>query len=113
VRVGDQVFVAGTTATTRDGGFVGAGDPYAQTKQILSNISWALEQAGASLADVVRYRAYVTRVEDWPEVGRALGEAFADVRPAGTLFGVSWFVDPRMLVEIDVDAITSSAHAEA
>jgi enamine deaminase RidA (YjgF/YER057c/UK114 family) len=112
MRIGSTVVVAGTTATTREGGFVGEGDPYAQAKQILSNIEWALAQAGATFADVVRYRAYVVRVDDWPDVGRALSEAFGDVRPVSTLVGVPWLVDPRMLVEIDVDAIVGSAGAD-
>lgn len=109
VRVGDAVFVAGTTATTREGGFVGEGDPYAQTRQILNNIGWALEQAGSSLADIVRVRIYVVRDQDWREVGRALGDVFGDVRPANTLIGTPWLVDPRMLVEIDADALIGSA----
>lgn len=108
IRVGNSVFVSGTTATTREGGFVGEGDPYAQTTQILENISWALGQAGSSLAEVVRYRVYLTRHEDWPDVGRALSEAFGDIRPVNTLIGIAWLVDPRMLVEIEVDAIVGS-----
>jgi len=108
-RVGQQVFVAGTTATTRAGGFVGEGDPYAQTRQVLDNVGWALGELGATFADVVRYRAYLTRLDDWPEVGRALAEAFAEVRPVSTLVGVAWLVDPRMLVEIDFDAVVGSA----
>lgn len=109
VRVGDEVFVSGTTATTREGGFVGENDPYAQTLQIIQNIRWGLEQAGATLADVVRCRVYVVRETDWREVGRALGEAFGDIRPANTLVGASWLVDPRMLVEIEVEARVGSA----
>ncbi len=109
VRVGDAVYVAGTTATTREGGFVGEDDAYAQTKQIIANIGWALEQAGATLRDVVRYRIYLTRQEDWPEAARALHEAFGDIRPVNTLIGIAWLVDPRMLVEMDVDAIVGSA----
>src|SRR5688572_4065744 len=79
-RVGEAVYVSGTTATTREGGFVGEGDAYAQTRQILENIGWALEQAGSSIADVVRLRVYVVREQDWREVGRALGDVFGDIR---------------------------------
>lgn len=109
VRVGDAVFVSGTTATTRDGGFIGEGDPYAQTRQILENISWALEHVGATLHDVVRVRVYVVREEDWQVVARALGDVFGAIRPANTLIGTPWLVDPRMLVEIDADALVGSA----
>lgn len=109
VRVGDHVYVSGTTATLPDGGFAGEGDAYAQTRQIIRNVSRALEQAGAALGDVVRYRIYLTRRDDWPEVGRALSEAFGEIRPANTLVGISWLVDPRMLVEMDVDAVIGSA----
>ena len=105
VRVGSTVHVSGTTATTRDGGFVGEGDAYAQTKQVLANISWALEQAGATLSAVVRLRIYVVLHQDWEAVGHALGEAFGDIRPANTLVGVPWLVDPRMLVEIEAEAV--------
>jgi enamine deaminase RidA (YjgF/YER057c/UK114 family) len=112
VRVGDAVHVSGTTATTRDGGFVGEGDPYAQTRQILDNIGWALAQVGSSLSEVVRCRIYVVREQDWQEVGRALGDVFGQIRPANTLVGTPWLVDPRMLVEIDADAIIGSALTE-
>lgn len=108
VRVGEQVFVSGSTAMRGDGVFVGEGDAYAQTIQTLATIREALEEAGATIEDVVRYRVYVVRHEDWQEVGRALGEVFGHVRPSGTLVGVSWLLQERMLVEIDIDAIIGS-----
>ncbi|HLT18571.1 MAG TPA: RidA family protein [Thermomicrobiales bacterium] len=109
VRVGDHVYVAGTTALRGDGSFVGENDAYAQTRQALETIGWALEQAGATLADVVRYRVYLTRIEDRDEVSRALAEAFGSIRPANTLVVVAALADPRMLVEIDADAVIGSA----
>jgi len=105
VRVGPHVFVAGTTAMGADGAIVGAGDPYAQTVQVLANIRSALERAGARVEHVVRTRIFVTNVAHWEEVGRAHGEVFGAIRPASTLVQVSALVDPAMLVEIEVDAV--------
>ena len=104
VRVGDRIYVAGTTATDAQGGIVGEGDAYAQTVQILKNIQRALAQAGAGLEHVVRTRMFVTDISRWEEVGRAHGEVFRDIRPVATMVGVTGLVDPRMMVEIEVDA---------
>ena len=108
VRVGSAVFVSGTTAL-KDGRLVGPNDAAAQTRQILENIAWALGQAGATLADVVRCRIYVTDIAAWPEVGAELGQIFREIRPANTLVAVGALVDPAMLVEIEADAIIGSA----
>ena len=105
VRVGGVIHVAGTTALDEQGKLVGQNDAYAQTRQTLDNIRRALERAGARLADVVRTRIYVTDIERWEEIGRAHGESFADVRPAATMVQVSRLIDPRMLVEIEAEAI--------
>jgi enamine deaminase RidA (YjgF/YER057c/UK114 family) len=107
VRIGDQVFVSGTTAHDEHGQLHGGDDPYAQAAYILSKISAALAQAGASLEDVVRTRAYVVRLDDWREVARAHGEVFGQIRPANTLIQVAGLVEGGPLVEIEADAIIS------
>jgi enamine deaminase RidA (YjgF/YER057c/UK114 family) len=106
VKVGNTIAVSGTTATVPGGGHVGDGDAHAQALQIGRNIERALDQLGASLADVVRTRIFVTDIRrDWEAVGRAHAEVFGSVRPATSMVEVSRLIDDWMLVEIEVDAI--------
>ncbi|HEY8173854.1 MAG TPA: RidA family protein [Dehalococcoidia bacterium] len=108
VRVGEHIFVAGTTAVDAEGRVIGEGDAYAQTIAALRIIETALTKAGASMRDVVRTRMFVTDVSRWEEYGRAHGEIFGDVRPATTMVEVARLIDPAMLVEIEADAVVSS-----
>jgi enamine deaminase RidA (YjgF/YER057c/UK114 family) len=103
VAAGDHVWVTGCTSIADDE-VVHDGDAYAQTVQALRNVEWALAQAGASLADVVRTRIFVTDIARWEEYGRAHGEAFGATMPATSMVEVSGLIDPRMLVEVEAVA---------
>ena len=104
VRVGNHVWVAGTTAIDENGDVVGVGDAAAQTRYVLQKIGRALKEAGVTFADVVRTRTFVTDIAQWEEIGRVHGEFFGEVRPAATMVEVSKLIDPMHLVEIEVDA---------
>ena len=104
VRVGHTIEVAGTTAM-QGAEVIGEGDPYLQTQHILSIISRALEELGASMHDVVRTRMYVTDISQWEAIGLAHGEFFAHIRPASTMVEVKALIDPRLLIEIEATAI--------
>ncbi len=105
LRVGNVVYVSGTTATGTDGDLVGRDDPEAQARQTVANIAWALGQAGASLEQVVRTRIYLTDITHWQVVARVHGEVFGHIRPATTLVAVAALIDPAMLVEIEAEAV--------
>ena len=105
VRTGQFVYVSGTTASGADGNIVGVGNPYAQTQQILKNISAALEAVGARPEHVVRTRIYMTDISRWEDVGRAHGEVFGEIRPATAMVEVARLISPEILVEIEADAV--------
>jgi enamine deaminase RidA (YjgF/YER057c/UK114 family) len=108
VRVGNQVFVAGTAPLDEKGNTVG-GDMYSQAKFIWTKIERALNEAGAGFGDVVRTRTFVTDISHWHDAMRAHGEIFHDIRPASTLVEVTALVRPDLLLEIEVDAVIGNS----
>jgi enamine deaminase RidA (YjgF/YER057c/UK114 family) len=105
VRAGQFVAVSGSAAVGDDGELVGAGDMYEQSLQCIRVLKNALESAGCSLDDVIRTRTYVTDIEQWEDVAKAHSAAFGTAPPAATMVEVSRLIDPRMLVEIEADAV--------
>jgi enamine deaminase RidA (YjgF/YER057c/UK114 family) len=111
VRVGDRVFIAGSTALTARGTVEGPGDMYRQTRQTLDTIFGALAQAGGAPGDIVYTKTFVTNLARGADYTRAWLEAFGDVRPASTLLGIPALVRPEMLIEIEAEAIIGAAGA--
>lgn len=105
VRSGNIIAVAGTAPIGPDGMTAGKGDVAVQAHRCIEIIRNALEQAGASLSDVIRTRILLTRIEDWESVGQVHGEFFSNIRPANTVMQVTRFIDPDWLVEIEADAV--------
>ncbi|MGH2785048.1 MAG: RidA family protein [Actinomycetota bacterium] len=105
VRVGNHIEVSGTAAAGPDGAILAPGDVYGQAKEALRIIGAALGELGASFTDVVRTRVLLSDATRWEEAGRAHGEVFSESRPANTTCAVAGFVDPAILVEIEVTAI--------
>ena len=103
VAAGDRVLVAGTTAFKGDV-LHGEGDPYEQAKAAFTSAVQALGEFGLGAASVIRTRMYLTHMRDVEAVGRAHKEIFDPVRPAATLLVVEGFVDPRILVEVEIEA---------
>ena len=108
VVTGHHVSVAATAPIMPDGGEPPR-DAYGQARRCLAIIVAALDEAGASVADVIRTRCFITAASDWEEVGRAHGEVFADVRPTSSMIVVTGFIEPRWLVEIEADAVIDEA----
>ena len=104
VRVASRIYLTGTTAIDETGNIVGVNDAYLQTVQVIRNLERALKQAGATLANVVRTRMFVTDISRWQEYGRAHREFFGQIRPCATMVEVRALIDPQMLIEIEVDA---------
>ena len=104
MRVGDRIYVTGTTSLNEKGELVGAGDAYLQTFKAFETSRLLWTSSGASLANVVRTRMFVTDISRWEEIGRAHGEFFREHPPCATMVEVSGLIDPEMLVEIEADA---------
>jgi enamine deaminase RidA (YjgF/YER057c/UK114 family) len=103
--MGNVVEVAGTTVVDEDGNTVGIGNPYEQTKFILTKIEKALSATGAGLKDVVRTRLFVTDIKRWEEIGKAHGKTFGEIKPASTMVEIKSLIKPELLVEIEATAI--------
>lgn len=104
VRVGTRIYITGTTATGENGAIIGINDGYTQAVQCIRNIERALHQVGASLAHIVRTRMFVTDIARWEDYARAHKEFFDEIRPCATMVEVRALIDPRMLIEIEVEA---------
>lgn len=87
---------------------IGIGDAYEQTRFVLQKMEKALQEAGATMQDVVRTRIYVTDISQWEAVGRAHGEYFSNIKPASTMVEVNALIRPEQLVEIEATAIIES-----
>ncbi len=107
LRVGNVIYVSGTTATGPDG-LVGGADPAAQMRYAIDKIERAIEQLGGQLEDVVRTRVFVSDIANWEAVARVHGERFGHIRPVNTLVEAR-LVGPQYLVEVEAEAIIGSA----
>jgi enamine deaminase RidA (YjgF/YER057c/UK114 family) len=105
VRVGDHLYISGTTALAATGEVIGGEDPYLQTKYVIELVKQILTREGFSMTDVVRTRLSVTNIGKWDDYARAHREAFEQTRPASSIVQVSRLVDPRLLVELEADAV--------
>ena len=105
LKAGNHVYVTGTAPINPDGTTHAPGDPYAQTKRCLEIIQAALEDLGATTADVVRTRLFVTDIDSFEGFGRAHKEVFGDHPPCTTMVEVTALVQPDMLIEIEADAV--------
>ncbi len=112
VVLGDHFYLSGTTSTDSKGEVVGEGDPYAQTTYILQKLKTFLTEAGFALTDVVRTRLYVTNMTRWDDFARAHREFFEKIRPASSIVQVARLVDPRLLIELEAEAVKGTSEVK-
>ena len=105
VKVGNIIEVTGSVAIDANGNLVGGNSAYEQTKFIIQKIEAVLQQAGATLNDVVRTRMFVTNISLWEDYGRAHGEFFREIKPCTSMIEVSKLISPEYLIEIEATAI--------
>jgi len=107
VKMGNIVEVTGTVAVDENNLVVGKGNAYEQTRFVITKIEKVLQQAGASLKDVVRTRMFVTDISRWEEYGKAHGEFFKDIKPCTSMIEISSLIDADYMIEIEATAILS------
>lgn len=112
VQLGDHLYISGTTAMTNQGDVAHPGDAYQQTKAILNTIKSLLSKRGFTPADVVRTRLFVTNIVAWDDYARAHQEVFGATRPVSSMVQVAKLVDPRLVIEMEVDAIRGATEIE-
>jgi len=105
VKVGRLIEVTGTVASDENGNVVGKDDPYRQTQYIYQKIQKVLESAGATMANIIRIRMFVTDISQWQEYGRAHSEFFKDIKPCNTMVEVSALIEPDYMIEIEATAM--------
>lgn len=105
VKINNVIEVTGTVAIDDEGKTVGINDAYLQTKHIIQKIEKILQQAGATLKDVVRTRMFVTDISQWEEYGKAHGEFFSEIKPCTSMIEVKGLIDKEYLIEIEATAI--------
>jgi enamine deaminase RidA (YjgF/YER057c/UK114 family) len=108
VKVGNIIEVTGTVAVDDNSNLVGYNNHYLQTKFIIEKIERVLQQAGASLKDVVRTRMFVTDISRWEEYGKAHGEFFSAIKPCTSMIEVKALIAPEYLIEIEATAILTT-----
>jgi enamine deaminase RidA (YjgF/YER057c/UK114 family) len=105
IRAGSRIMVTGTTAVDKSGVVIGVDDAYQQTIYIFQKIKKYLEEAGASIENVVWNRMYVTDITKWEDIARAHLEIFGKIKPCCTMVEIKGLIHPDMLIEIETEAI--------
>lgn len=108
VKIGNTIEVTGTVAVDENSLLVAKDDAYGQTKYILEKIERVLQQAGATMKDVVRTRMFVTDISRWEEYGKAHGEFFSTIKPCTSMIEVKGLIAPEYLIEIEATAIITN-----